>query len=81
MLHQEQTLNPIASANAIHPKQLQTWKQTFLTAAPKVFEEQKGVEKAVIDEPEPLYEQIGRLQMEVTAPAARLAQKKLGTIP
>jgi len=66
VLRQEQTLNQIASAHAIHPKQLQTWKQTFLNAAPMVFEKQRGAAKVAMDESGPLYEQIGRLQMELT---------------
>ena len=66
VLPQEQTLNQIVSANDIHPKQLQTWKQTFLAAAPIVFDQQKGAEKPVTEESGLLYEQIGRLQMELT---------------
>lgn len=66
VLRQEKTLSQIASENELHPQLLQTWKQTFLTAAAQVFEQQKGVEKSTTDETAPLYEQIGRLQMELT---------------
>lgn len=76
VLRQEQTLNQIASANDSHPKQLQTWKQTFLAAAPKVFDERKVAEKLHTDKSGPLYEQIGRLQMELT-----WLKNKLGTSP
>lgn len=34
--------------------------------APQVFNQQKGTEKPIADEKEPLYEQIGRLQMELS---------------
>jgi transposase-like protein len=66
VLRQEKTLSQIASENELHPQLLQTWKQTFLAAASQVFDQQKGAEKPASDETAPLYEQIGRLQMEVT---------------
>ena len=66
VLRQEKTLAQIASENELHPQLLQTWKQTFLAAAAQVFDQQKGTEKHTTDETAPLYEQIGRLQMELT---------------
>jgi len=66
VLRQEKTLSQIASENELHPQLLQTWKQTFLAAAAQVFEQQKGIQKPIADETAPLYEQIGRLQMELT---------------
>lgn len=66
VLRQEKTLSQIASENQLHPQLLQTWKQTFLAAVAQVFNQQKGAEKPASDETAPLYEQIGRLQMEVT---------------
>lgn len=65
VLRQEKTLAQIASEHQLHPQMVQTWKQTFLAAAPQVFNQQKGTEKPV-DETGPLFEQIGRLQMEVS---------------
>lgn len=61
VLRQEKTLAQIASENDLHPQLLQSWKQTFLTAAPQVFDQQKGAGKPPADETAPLYEQIGRL--------------------
>ena len=72
VLRQDKTLNQIASEHELHPKQVQTWKQTFLTVAPQVFDQQKGAEKPV-DETGPLYEQIGRLQMELSWLKKKLA--------
>lgn len=66
VLRQEKTLSQIASENDLHPQLLQTWKQTFLAAAAQVFDQQKGVGRPASDQTAPLYEQIGRLQMEVT---------------
>ena len=65
VLRQEKTLSQIASEHELHPQLLQTWKQTFLANASQVFDHQKGTEKLVVDETGPLYEQIGRLPMEV----------------
>lgn len=73
VLRQDKTLNQIASEHQLHPQMVQTWKQTFLAAAPQVFNQPKPVEKPV-DEAGPLFEQIGRLQMELS-----WLKKKLGT--
>jgi transposase-like protein len=74
VLRQEKTLNQIASDYDLHPQLVQTWKQAFMAAAPQVFEQQKGAEKPVADQTAPLYEQIGRLQMELS-----WLKKKWGT--
>ena len=80
-LRQDKTLSQIASDYDLHPQLVQTWKQTFVTAAPQVFDQPKGAQKPVDDEKEPLYEQIGRLQMDRGAGAIELAQKKTGDQP
>lgn len=66
VLRQDKTLNQIASDYDLHPQLVQTWKQMFMAAAPQVFAQQKGTEKPVADEKGPLYEQIERLQMELS---------------
>lgn len=76
VLRQDKTLNQIASEYDLHPQVVQTWKQTFLAAVPHVFDQQKGAERPVADQTGPLYEQIGRLQMELS-----WLKKKLGTNP
>lgn len=76
VLRQEKTLSQIASDYDLHPQLVQTWKQAFMAAAPQVFEQQKGAEKPVTDEKGPLYEQIGRLQIELN-----WLKKKLGINP
>ena len=73
VLRQEKTLAQIASEHELHPQLVQTWKQTFMAAAPQLFDQQKGAEKSVADEKGPLYEQIGRLQMELTWLKKKLA--------
>lgn len=74
VLKQDKTLNQIASEYDLHPQLVQTWKQAFVTAAPQVFDLPKGAEKSTVEETGPLYEQIGRLQMELN-----WLKKKLGT--
>ena len=76
VLRQEKTLSQIASDYDLHPQLVQTWKQTFMAAAPPVFDQHKGREKPITDEKGPLYEQIGRLQMELS-----WLKKKLGINP
>lgn len=76
VLRQDKTLNQIASEHDLHPQLVQTWKQAFTAAVPQLFDQQKGTEKPVVDETGPLYEQIGRLQMELT-----WLKKKLATNP
>ena len=65
VLRQDKTLNQIASDYDLHPQLVQTWKQEFIAVAPQAFDQQKGAQKPVADQTAPLYEQIGRLQMEL----------------
>ncbi len=60
------TLNEIASGNNIHPNQVSTWKKQLLLEGPTVFGQQtaKKLAEQTAREAE-LYEQIGRLKMEL----------------
>jgi putative transposase len=68
----QETINQIATRHEVHPHQVTQWKQQLLRQAPAAFEQpalvnrQDGVE-------EELYEQIGRLKMEL-----EWLKKKLG---
>lgn len=68
----QETVNQIAARCEVHPHQVTQWKQHLLRQAPMAFEqpalrkEDEGVE-------EQLYEQIGRLKMEL-----EWLKKKLG---
>jgi putative transposase len=68
----QETINQIATRHEVHPHQVTQWKQQLLCQAPAAFEQpvllngQEGVE-------EELYEQIGRLKMEL-----EWLKKKLG---
>jgi transposase-like protein len=62
----EQTRNQIASEHGIHPGQVTEWKQKLLTEGKELFgrkSEREAVAQAA-QEAE-LYEQIGRLKMEL----------------
>jgi len=62
----QRTINEIASENNIHPNQASTWKKQLLEEGPAVFSSKssKKEQEQAATEAE-LYEQIGRLKMEV----------------
>lgn len=68
----QETINQVAGRYEVHPHQVTQWKQQLLRQAPAAFEQplaakdHEGVE-------EQLYEQIGRLKMEL-----EWLKKKLG---
>ena len=63
---EQQTINEIASKNNIHPNQVSTWKKKLLVEGQTVFGQQtaKKLEEQSVREAE-LFEQIGRLKMEL----------------
>ncbi len=60
------TINEIASSNSIHPNQVSTWKKRLLVEGPTVFGQQtaRKLQEQTARESE-LFEQIGRLKMEL----------------
>jgi putative transposase len=62
----EQTRNQIASQHGIHPGQVTDWKQKLLTEGGHLFGQTQTPSAAVQAKQEAeLYEQIGRLKMEL----------------
>jgi len=60
------TLNEIASQYNLHPTQVSTWKKQLLTEGPTVFSNDTARQlQAVAEREAGLYEQIGRLKMEL----------------
>lgn len=60
------TLNEIASQYNLHPNQVSTWKKQLLTEGPTVFSQDTARQLQTVAEHEAdLYEQIGRLKMEL----------------
>ena len=60
------TINQIAGENNVHPNQVSTWKRQLLTEGPSVFGNgsMRELEAQAARETE-LFEQIGRLKMEL----------------
>jgi transposase len=61
------TISEIARQYKVHPNQVTMWKKQLLEGAEDVFEGSASSSKKVSDEPEAaeLYEQIGRLKVEL----------------
>lgn len=61
-----QTRNEIASQHGLHPNQVSKWKKQLLTEGPAVFDSNTAQQlQAVAEREAELYEQIGRLKMEL----------------
>jgi len=67
VLKEKETLALISKRHELHPNQISDWKKQFLDGATAVFET-TGKPAQISQEPDTvlLYEQIGRLQMELT---------------
>jgi transposase len=67
VLKEKDTLTTISKKHELHPNQITDWKKQFLETAPSLFETNQKATPAT-SEPDAalLYEQIGRLQMELT---------------
>ncbi len=62
----DQTINELASAHGVHPNQVSQWKRQLLEEGATVFDRRAGRRQREQDaREEDLYEQIGRLKMEL----------------
>jgi putative transposase len=63
----DSTANELAARHGIHPTLVSNWKKALLDGAPGLFAEGSGKPARVQDQPDPaeLFEQIGRLKMEL----------------
>jgi len=62
----QKTANEIAAEYGVHPSQINTWKKRVLEALPEAFsggQERDAAQREA--EQDRLYQQIGKLQMEV----------------
>lgn len=66
-VRERKTISELAKQYEVHPTQISTWKKTLLDRASELFQDGRGRQKAAEKETEvsALYEQIGRLKMEL----------------
>lgn len=65
-LKELKTINEIASAHEVHPTQIKQWKKQLQEGGVEVFDEKADkAAQAQAEMETTLYEQIGRLQMEL----------------
>jgi len=62
----DKTINEVAAQYEVHPAMVTRWKQRAMAELPRMFSEKptNGVAEAAVRETK-LYEQIGRLKMEL----------------
>ena len=61
----DKTLGELASQFGVNATQISTWKQRLLEGAPDLFEDRRRKTRTEENNQEELFEQIGRLKMEV----------------
>jgi transposase len=65
-IKEQQTMTELAAKYELHPNQITDWKKQFLSRASSVFETGQDKKEQKAEDTAVLYEQIGRLQMEVS---------------
>ena len=62
----DKTVSQIASVHSVHPNQVSQWKRQLLESGPEAFSRKRvGQEREQEEREAELYEQIGRLRMEL----------------
>ncbi len=61
----DRTTAELASKFGVHASQVTAWKKQLLTGVPELFADRRSRQKEISTDEQALYEQIGRLKMEV----------------
>ena len=65
-MREDKTLAELAGQFGVHPHQITEWKRQVLEALPEVFGRRKQADaRAAEDQEARLYEQVGKLQVEL----------------
>jgi transposase-like protein len=64
-LKERETVAQISKQFGVHPTQVNQWKRKLMEEAAELFEREDGSKRAEAFETTELYEQIGRLKMEL----------------
>jgi transposase len=62
---EQESLSLLAARFGVHPSQISTWKQQLLAGAPSLFQDKRGRQATASPGENELFEQIGRLKMEL----------------
>ncbi|MCX6253785.1 MAG: transposase [Bacteroidia bacterium] len=77
-LRERSTLSELAQKYELHPNQISTWKQKFLTLADQVFDSDTKQNRDVDKEKEEIYKQIGQMKVEIDWLKKKVTQIALG---
>ena len=70
----DKTLGELARRFGIHPTQISAWKRQLLERSPEVFEDGRRRKSALGPSEQELYEEIGRLKVELDWLKKKVAQ-------
>jgi transposase-like protein len=73
-IKERETVSELAKRFQVHPSQIHDWKRRLLEQATSIFERDNSTKPVETINPAELYEQIGRLKMELEFLKKKVAQ-------